>query len=55
MRTDEEFTSNDLIQGHQLMAVIFVSRLVPITVTFPSITGISVPQDGWIVMFISTL
>ncbi|NLN19439.1 MAG: endospore germination permease [Firmicutes bacterium] len=55
MRTDEEFTSNDLIQGHQLMALIFVSRLVPITVTFPSITGISVPQDGWIVMFISTL
>ena len=31
MRTDEEFTSNDLIQGHQLMALIFVSRLVPIT------------------------
>lgn len=43
------------IQGHQLMAIIFLGRMVPITITFPMITGIPTPQDGWIAMLLATL
>jgi spore germination protein KB len=44
-----------LIQGHQLMAMLFLARMVPITVTFPAITGIPIPQDGWIAVLLSVL
>ena len=36
------------ISGRQLAAMLVLSRIVPMTITFPTITGIQVPQDAWI-------
>jgi spore germination protein KB len=47
--------NNELIKGHQLMALLFLSRLVPVVVTFPIITGMPMVQDAWLVVTLSTL
>ena len=43
-----------LIQGHRLMAMLFLARMVPITSPFrPS--GYPIPGDGWIAVLLSVL
>ena len=43
------------VSGRQLMAVLVLSRVVPITVAFPMITELQVPQDAWIASLLGTL
>ncbi len=43
------------LSGRQLAAVLILSRVVPITIAFPAITGIEVPQDAWIAALLGTL
>lgn len=43
------------ISGRQLAAMLVLSRIVPITIMFPMITGIQVPQDAWVASLLATL
>ncbi len=43
------------ISGRQLAAMLILSRIVPITIAFPLITGIEVPQDAWIASLLGML
>ncbi|MGE5587014.1 MAG: GerAB/ArcD/ProY family transporter [Clostridia bacterium] len=43
------------ISGRQLAALLVLSRVVPMTVGFPMITQVRVPQDTWIASLLGTL
>lgn len=43
------------ISGRQLTAMLVLSRIVPITITFPMITGSRVPQDTWIASLLAMI
>ncbi|MBE3519386.1 MAG: endospore germination permease [Firmicutes bacterium] len=43
------------ISGSQLMALLVLTRLVPVTIEFPSVTGINPPQDAWVSSLGATL
>ncbi|MEA4882223.1 MAG: endospore germination permease [Clostridia bacterium] len=47
-------TNSQKISPRQLMALLFISRIVLITITFPMMVGIRTPQDGWIAALIGT-
>lgn len=43
------------ISGRQLLALLVLTRLVPVTIEFPLVTGIKSPQDAWIASLAGTL
>ncbi|HHY35975.1 MAG TPA: endospore germination permease [Firmicutes bacterium] len=43
------------ISGSQLLALLVLTRLVPVTIEFPLVTGIKSPQDAWISSLVGTV
>ena len=44
-----------MISGRQMMAMLILMRLVPITIIFPMVTGLEPVQYAWLISIASTL